>query len=459
MKYFFTLILLLLITGQLSAQYLSAGQARQLIKNAKTPAEKFRGYRSLDRFYYATGLYDSSAMVQKKMYTIAADSKSDSLMVLVYRAIGNRLVTRSDYNFTLNAYFKGLEYAKTNESKAVFYGNLSYVYAITGNNNVALNYLKKSDALGVTPMSILNRSIFYGLVYNNLNKPDSALVYLQKAAYVSANNPDPTMTSILLAQTGKAYELKGEADLAGVYYKRVVAYCKMHNLASGQIRHGSLYCDFCIKSGNYAEAKTLALENLAVAKKAAITEGMGTVAEILRKVYAHASNKDSAYFYAVMQINYKDSVSNQKRIAEFENLTFAEQLREIDQKAKAAEVAEQQQQNIQYAMIALGIITFVILFLLLSRSIITNTKVIEFLGILALLIVFEFINLLAHPFLERVTNHSQILTLLALVCIAALLVPLHHRAEKWATKKLVSKNKAIRLAAAKRTIEKLEGGE
>ena len=459
MKYFFTLILLLLITGQLSAQYLSAGQARQLIKNAKTPAEKFRAYRSLDRFYYTTGLYDSSAMVQKKMYTIAADLKSDSLMVLVYRAIGNRLVTRSAYNFTLIAYFKGLEYAKTNESKAVFYGNLSYVYAITGNNNVALNYLKKSDALACTPMSIFNRSIFYGLVYNNLNKPDSALVYLQKAAYVTANNPDPTMTSILLAQTGKAYELKGAADLAEVYYKRVVAYCKMHNLASGQIRHGSLYCDFCIKSGNYAQAKTIALENLAVAKKTGITEGMTTVAEILRKVYAHGLNKDSAYYYAVMQINYKDSVSNQKRVAEFENLTFGQQLREIDEQAKAAEVAEQQKQNIQYAMIALGIITFVILFLLLSRSIITNTKVIEFLGILALLIVFEFINLLAHPFLERVTNHSQILMLLVLVCIAALLVPLHHRAEKWATKKLVSKNKAIRLAAAKRTIEKLEGEE
>jgi hypothetical protein len=46
--------------------------------------------------------------------------------------------------------------------------------------------------------------------------------------------------------------------------------------------------------------------------------------------------------------------------------------------------------------------------------------------------------------------------LLALVCIAALLVPLHHKLEKWATHKLVEKNKAIRLAAAKKTIEELE---
>jgi NADH:ubiquinone oxidoreductase subunit 6 (subunit J) len=97
-----------------------------------------------------------------------------------------------------------------------------------------------------------------------------------------------------------------------------------------------------------------------------------------------------------------------------------------------------------------------IVFLLLSRSIITNTKVIEFLGVIALLIVFEFFNLLLHPFLEKTTNHSPVLMLLALVCIAALLVPLHHKLEKFANATLVDKTKKIRFAAAKKTIEKLE---
>jgi hypothetical protein len=44
--------------------------------------------------------------------------------------------------------------------------------------------------------------------------------------------------------------------------------------------------------------------------------------------------------------------------------------------------------------------------------------------------------------------------LLALVCIAALVVPLHHKVEHWA--KLVEKNKKIRLANAKKMIEELE---
>ncbi len=85
-----------------------------------------------------------------------------------------------------------------------------------------------------------------------------------------------------------------------------------------------------------------------------------------------------------------------------------------------------------------------------------NNNHLSFFVVIALLIVFEFLNLLLHPFLERITHHSPVLMLLALVCIAALLVPLHHRVEKWATNKLVEKNKQIRLAAAKKTIQKLE---
>jgi len=118
---------------------------------------------------------------------------------------------------------------------------------------------------------------------------------------------------------------------------------------------------------------------------------------------------------------------------------------------------QQRQLNIQFALMALGILVFVSLFLLLSRSMITNTRLISFFGVLALLIVFEFLNLLLHPFLEKITHHSPVLMLIALVCLAALLIPLHYRLEKWTTKILVEKNKQVRLAAAKRTIEKLEG--
>jgi predicted RND superfamily exporter protein len=192
-----------------------------------------------------------------------------------------------------------------------------------------------------------------------------------------------------------------------------------------------------------------------VAKKAGINEGISTVAEVLRKIYTHTIKKDSIIYYAQLQIDYKDSVNNQRKQSEFQNLTFAHQLRVIDEQVKALEVKEQRKQNLQYALIAISIILFIILFLLLSRSLITNLRVIQFLGIVALLIVFEFLNLLLHPLLERITHHSPVLMLLALVCIASLLIPLHHRLEKWAIQKLVMKNKQARLLAAKKTIRLL----
>jgi hypothetical protein len=111
--------------------------------------------------------------------------------------------------------------------------------------------------------------------------------------------------------------------------------------------------------------------------------------------------------------------------------------------------------NIQYALIALGIVTFLVLFLLLSSSIIVSEKWISFFGILSLLIVFEFLNLIIHPHLENFTDHSPLLMLIALVLIASLLIPMHHRIEKWVKEKMTEKNRKIRLANAKKTIEEL----
>ncbi len=153
----------------------------------------------------------------------------------------------------------------------------------------------------------------------------------------------------------------------------------------------------------------------------------------------------------------KDTLFNIDKIRSVESISFQQQLKEQEKELKEQKLEEERHQNLQFALLAIGIISVIILFLVLSRSFITNTRIIKFFSVLVLLIVFEFLNLLLHPFLERITHHSPILMLLCLVCIAALLVPMHHKIEHWASIKLVEKNKKIRLAAAKKTIEQLEG--
>ena len=452
---FFLLTLLLWATSLSFSQtyQMPLDSARLLMQTAKGE-EKFYAIRRLDRYYYTTGLYDSSVLFQKEMYALAKELKSDSMMYLTFRAIGNRFTTKTEYNFGLENYFDALNYASSNTIKSGLYQNIAYVYAVTENTEVALSYLQKGDALGVTNFFFQN--LLYGMVYNSLQKPDSALFYLKRCDESDTKTYDATVFAILPTQMGKAYELKGDTILARAYYEKAINYCRKEKIASAQIRHGNVYCDFLLQSGKYGEARQLALENLAVARHTGINEGISNVAEILRKVYMHIGEKDSIIYYAQMQIDYKDSVSNQKRIAEFQNITFAQQLKNIDEQSKINEANEQRKHNIQYALITLGIIIFISIFLLLSRSIIVNEKWIEFLGVLGLLIVFEFTNLFIHPYISEATNDSPIFMLIILVIVAALLIPLHHRLEKWIKEKMVEKNKKIRLEAAKKTIEKLE---
>jgi hypothetical protein len=178
-------------------------------------------------------------------------------------------------------------------------------------------------------------------------------------------------------------------------------------------------------------------------------------AQLLATIY-ESKNCDSTLKYARLFKIANDSLNSTRTNQQISLMTFDEDLRQQELALEKVKAHEERQKDIQYALIALGIVILLLLYLLLSRSFITNTRMIEFFGVIALLIVFEFLNLLLHPFLERVTHHSPVLMLLALVCIAALLVPLHHKVEKWATKKLVAKNKEIRLAAARKTIQQLE---
>ena len=140
-----------------------------------------------------------------------------------------------------------------------------------------------------------------------------------------------------------------------------------------------------------------------------------------------------------------------------QSLVFDEKIRQQELETANLKAKEERNHNLQYAAIAVALITFIILFLVLSRSIIVKQKFIEFFAILGLLALFEFINLFIHPYLSNITNHSPVLMLIILIAIGALLIPLHHKLEKWITNVMTEKNKKIRLAAAKKTIAKLEG--
>ena len=291
--------------------------------------------------------------------------------------------------------------------------------------------------------------------YYELNKPDTALMYAQRAYDICVRIKYFDYIHWTYESLGKIQGKLGNQALALGYFDLAIKEAIRKNSITKISQYYTSMAKYYFDINQKDSCSVYAKKAISIVQNTAFANSGLAPAKLLLDIY-RTTNSDSAFKYSEIYRIANDSLFSATKIKQANLMTFTEDLRQQELANENLKSAEERKQNIQYALIAFGIITFIIIFLLLSRSFITNTKMIEFLGVVALLIVFEFLNLLLHPFLERVTNHSPVLMLLALVCIAALLVPLHHKVEHWATAKLVEKNKQIRLAAAKKTIQQLD---
>ena len=376
-----------------------------------------QGYRLLGNSIKALDYHHKAIAIAEKTNNLSVLAFAENQTAHIYR-------DREEYDKAATIYLSSTAHAdKGNNEKIKAWGpsNLGAVYLATNNLDSSLMYSQRAYEIFVRLKIISNNGYLFtnlGGVHSKLGNAPLAISYFNMAINQSAGSPN--IRYLNLAYTGLAehFQRNNQTDSCAFYARKAIA----------AVNNTSFF---------YLSSKP---------------------AKLLTDIYEKI-NCDSTLKYANVFKTAADSLNSSKTNQQILLMTFEEDLRQQEVAAEKIKADDERKQNIQYALIALGIIVLLTLYLLLSRSFITNTKLIEFFGVIALLIVFEFLNLLLHPFLERVTNHSPLLMLLSLVCIAALLVPLHHKVEKWATAKLVEKNKKIRLASAKKTIEELEKGQ
>lgn len=292
--------------------------------------------------------------------------------------------------------------------------------------------------------------------YKRLGMIDSALLYAQNAVRITEQRGDLFSLATQMGTLGEIYLAKKDLDIGRSIVKKSIGYA-----IAGKNRH-TLAFELNELSRSFFSTNNLD-SSIAYAQSAlssAIPDFkviMMDSYETLYKNYEQKGQNDSAFKYFRLNTLIKDSLFSNEKNRNIQAINFQEQLREQALKDATKKQEVQRWHNLQYTAIAIGLVTFVMLLLLISRLIVANEKFIRFLGVFGLLAVFEFINLFIHPYLDRITNHSPVMMLFILMCIAALLIPLHHRLEKYIIHKLVEKNKRIRLEAAKKTIERLEG--
>ncbi len=153
-----------------------------------------------------------------------------------------------------------------------------------------------------------------------------------------------------------------------------------------------------------------------------------------------SGNYKQAYQNYKKYIIYRDSIVNEETSKKSLQAKMLYESEKNEEMAKAAELKrkaeEDAERNLQLLAIAVFIPIFFVGVLLLSRTKV-RPRVVEFLGVLSLLLFFEFITDLIYPYVSRLTNENPIWEMLFLVSLAALLEPLNFKLEHWVKGHLV----------------------
>lgn len=461
MKKILLLLFVILSTANTYAQTHEIDSLKQLLQNEKTDTGRVLRLADLS-FAYIESNPDTMMIMALQTLELSRKIGFEKGEATSLNRIGNACHSLGNYPKAMEVMLQALQInEKINnlDGKQKNLNNIGIIYNAQGDYRQALEYELKAKA--IAEQINYKRDIAIVLIniadnYESLKIFDSARLFAQQGNDVASQINYTRMIGGSLFRLGSIQFETGQFNLALEYYRLSIPYLKTSanysKLSETYLGMAKLF----EKTHQKDSALFYAKQALVIAKEKKFLAPLRNAAGLL-SYYYRKYNADSAFSYQDISKAANDSLFSQQKQKQFQSLAFDEKLRQNEIAAAELKAKEERKHNLQYAAIAVVIITFLILFFTLSRSIIVKEKFIEFFGVLGLLAVFEFINLFIHPYLANATNHSPVLMLLILIGIGALLVPLHHRLEKWITKRMVEKNKKVRLAAAKKTIATLEG--
>jgi tetratricopeptide (TPR) repeat protein len=413
-----------------------------------------------DEALFAQGRWEERAANAKEYMELAQQVGTDSVLAKAYGMMAGLERNGTRTSTALKYYLLARQYAHAaGDMGQIGFSEkeIGVLYKELKDYPTAIQYLKRAQVAESDPGQTNRVSCHMSEIMLALGKADSALYYAQRSNVFINPGDDPYGYARSQLVLGTAYAALGQQDQSGAFLRRCLAICDSFDVVLPMTQALTAQAAALIAVGHPSEAVAIGKRSMAVAKRA---YGLGNdieAADVLWKAYRAAGNSDSALVYSVLVSQLKDSLTALSDRSNMEDLIFDQQLKDREEARSREEAAMARTNNIQFGIIALIVITLGIFLLVFSRTAVVGAKAIKNLSLIALLLFFEFINLLLHPFLDRITNHSPILMLLCMAAIAGLLIPLHHRMEKLITNMLVSKNNRVRLEAARRTIEELEG--
>lgn len=435
MHFKLTVLFIFLLAGKVFSQQKAIDSLQLQLSVAKTETAKVNILWALSK-EYASHKPDSALLIAQKGLFIARKNNDIIGQMLTLKQMADVYQFTGNYSKSLSLYLERLkldEKQKDVERMVVTLISIGNLYQMEGDYKNALLYAKRAEVL-IENNNIADSKwdsyLSFGDLYEKMDSLSKSFSYNERALRLALYQKDSALIGMSLNNSANIYLKAGRNDTALLIYYRGIPYLE-------QTQNESFLCEtyqgiasILLKKGKQDSALVYACKSLQIANKAGYDKKYITSCILLTNLYKSAHLIDSAFIYQDKMIAMKDAVYSQESIKKLENLTIEEKLRQNELEAAFTKAQEDRARNLQLLSIGVLIPLFFLSLLFLSKRKI-KAKVIEFAGILSLLLMFEYITLLLHPKIVEITNDSPFLEILILVAIAAVLTPSHHRIEKW----------------------------
>lgn len=443
MKVLFAIALFFTMPATYGQQHM-IDSLRSVLANEKTDTGKAVTLYRLS-YYYQMSRPDSALLLAQLSYHLSVKNnflKGQSWSLNQIAGAFNRL---GDYAKALEYYIRQLKIEEQLHNAyniAVVHMDMALVYNSDKDADKALFYAFKADSIikanklsGLTLYSLLNT----GEILEKADKLPDALLYTQRCYQESLKSDDPKMIGTALSNLGNIYSKMGKLRQAISAYRESIPYLTVeavnNTLAEGTLGLAKAFA----KSGSPDSARYYAALSYATAQRHKFLDHALNASSFLSQLYKQSNLIDSAFAYQEIMLQLDAAIANTEKAKQVQRLTMEEQMRQDELAELREKEKEERSQKLQLLAIGITIPVFFLLSAYISRKQV-HKRAIKFLGVLSLLLLFEYITLLVHPFVAEQTHHSPILEIIIFICIAAVITPTHHKIEEMLLHKLTRIN-------------------
>jgi tetratricopeptide (TPR) repeat protein len=412
---------------------------KHLLQTEKRDSSRSLLFQKLS-FEYAYNIPDSAMLFARQGFDLAKKINYEKGEIAGLGSMGIMYSAMGDDAKALEILLQALKISdgSTEKISARVLGFISSVYDNQGDVRKSLEYrfrqLEAATAVNDEAHAML-ALVGIGASYSELDQLDSAMYFVQKGYRIAIRSLHRDLIETALNSIGNIYLKMKKYSLAMEKYKMSLPF---ELQANGESDISSTYLNiakiFEYQSKDDSSLYYARVSYVTAALSGQLLDATAFLADYFKKRHI----VDSAYYYLSAVVATKDSIFSREKIRKIQTLSFNETMRQQEITAQKKEAEENHVRNLQLLAIGVFIPIFFLGVLLLSRTKV-RPRVVEFLGILSLLLFFEFITDLIYPYVSRLTNENPIWEMLFLVILAALLEPLNFKLEHWVKAHLVHK--------------------